>query len=67
MAQSATALTLESYLSTRYRPDVEFWNGQIKAKPGANPIHGRVQMLLGRWFGNHEREWKIQIVAETRT
>lgn len=67
MAPSATALTLESYLSTRYIPDVEFLDGQLRAKPVVGPVHGRVQMLLGQWFGNHRQEWKIQIVAETRT
>ena len=67
MAHSATAVTLEQYLSTSYRPDVEFLEGELRARSVVSPVHGRVQMILGRWFGNHEEEWGVQVVAETRT
>jgi Uma2 family endonuclease len=67
MAQSAAAVTLAHHLATSYRPDVEFLNGELREKPLVSPVHGRVQMLLGVWFGRHEDEWGVQTLAEART
>jgi Uma2 family endonuclease len=67
MAQSATAITLAHYLATRYRPDVEFLDGQLKERPLVSPAHGRVQSLLAVWFGKHEDEWGVQSLIAART
>ena len=67
MAHSATTVTLEQYLSTSYRPDVEYLEGELRARSTVSPLHGRTQMMLGLWFGNHELEWGVQVVAEART
>ena len=64
---SAAHVSLEEYLSTSYRPDVEFIDGILKEKPAVSPAHGRTQMMLGWWFGIHEAEWAIQVFAESRT
>ena len=67
MAQSAVAVTMEQYLSTSYRPDVEFLDGELKERGMVSPTRGRVQSLLGLWFGLHEEEWGIQTLVEART
>ncbi len=67
MAESATAVTLEHYLATSYRPDVEFIGGELKEKPLVSPAHGRVQSLLVIWFGQHEENWHVQTLVEVRT
>ena len=67
MLNSWTAVTLQEYLSTSYRPDVEYLEGELKARAVVSPVHGRVQMVLGLWFGNHEDEWHVLTVAEART
>ncbi len=67
MSEVAALVSLEEYLSTSYRPDVEFIDGVLKEKPVVCPAHGRTQMILGWWFGMHEAEWSIQVFAESRT
>ncbi len=67
MSEIAALVSLEEYLSTSYRPDVEFIDGVLKEKPVVSPVHGKTQMILGWWFSMHGEEWGIQVVAETRT
>jgi len=67
LAASPAAVTLEQYLAASYRPDVEFLDGALLEKPVVSPVHGRVQILLGSWFGQHEDAWSIQSLAEART
>jgi Uma2 family endonuclease len=66
MAASAL-VTIEQYLNTIYRPDVEFIDGELREKPVVQWVHGRLQMLIGIWFGAHEDEWKVLVGAEVRT
>ncbi len=60
-------VTIEEYLRTSYRPDVEFLDGHLQEKPLGTWDHSRLQMLIGGWFLRHEREWKVQVVVEVRT
>ena len=60
-------VSVEEYLDTEYRPDVELVDGCLKEKPAVSPAHGRVQVLIGLWFGFHEDEWGIQGMVEVRT
>jgi Uma2 family endonuclease len=67
MAENATAVTLEQYLFTSYCPDVEFVHGELREKSVVSPVHGRVQILLGVWFGQYEEQWGVQTLAKART
>ncbi len=60
-------MSVEEYLSTSFRPDVELVGGELKEKPVVAPVHGRAQLLIGAWFERHEDEWKIQGMVEVRT
>ncbi len=69
-AGSTSALTfvpIEQYLRTNYRPDVEYIDGELKEKPLVMSVHGRLQVLLGSWFDQHEGEWQVLAAAEVRT
>ena len=66
LVASAT-LSLEEYLRTGYRPDVEYVDGALEKKPVVSSIHGRVQVLLGVWFFQHQAEWGLVAGVETRT
>jgi hypothetical protein len=59
-------LTLEEYLSTSYRPDCEFVDGQLEERNVGGTNHGLLQMQLGIWFFQHS-EWNLRTVGEQRT
>ena len=67
MAAQAPLITIEEYLRTSYRPDVEFIDGHLGEKPSGTWDHSRLQMLIGGWFLRHEQEWGVQVVVEIRT
>jgi Uma2 family endonuclease len=64
----ATALhiPLKEYLSTSFRPDREFVDGEIRERNVGKYEHARVQALLAAWFGQHEKDWGFQVVTEQR-
>lgn len=66
-APQAPLTTIEEYLRTSYRPDVEFLDGHLGEKPMGTWDHSRIQALLVGWFIRHEREWRVQVVTEVRT
>ena len=59
-------IPLNEYLGTSYRPDREYVDGEIRERNVGKYEHARVQALLAAWFGNHEREWGVQVVTEQR-
>jgi Uma2 family endonuclease len=64
---ASTLVSIEQYLKTSYRPDVEFIDGELKEKPKVQWAHVRLQSLLCEWFGRHEDEWSIIGGPEART
>jgi hypothetical protein len=61
---TSTLITLEQYLATSYRPDVEFIEGELREKnsllgkgdPMVQWAHSRLQVMIGSWFDQHEEE-----------
>src|SRR5579863_1976622 len=64
----ATALhiPLKEYLDSSFRPDREYVDGEIRERNVGKYEHARVQALLAAWFGQHERQWGVQVVTEQR-
>ena len=62
-----TQISLEKYLSTSYRPDCEYIDGEVLERNVGKWEHARLQALLTIWFGNHEREWGVLVSTEQRT
>ena len=64
----ATALhiPLQDYLRQSFRPDREYVDGEIRERNVGKYEHARVQALLAVWFGQHEKEWGVQVVTEQR-
>ncbi len=69
-----TLVSLEEYLRTDYRPDVEYIDGELRPKHTNledNPVvmwaHVRLQSLLCSWFDQHEDEWGIIGGPDART
>ncbi len=59
-------LTIDEYLRSPYRPDVDFVGGYIEERNWGEYNHARLQALLAFWFGTHEREWNVRVVVEQR-
>ena len=62
-----TLISLEDYLHTSYKPDVEYIDGELKEKPVVQWMHSNLQANLCLWFGQHKKEWKIIVGVESRT
>jgi Uma2 family endonuclease len=64
----ATALhiPLKDYLKSSFRPDREYVDGEIRERNVGKYEHARVRALLAAWFGQHERQWGVQVVTEQR-
>jgi Uma2 family endonuclease len=63
---SVTIISVEQYLSTSYRPDCDYVEGEVRERNVGEYEHGRLQALLTIWFGNHERDWNIRVIVEQR-
>jgi len=59
-------ISLTEYLSTVYRPDCEYIDGEVRERSVGKWEHARVQWLLAVWFGTHEKEWGIVGSTEQR-
>lgn len=64
----ATALhiPLHEYLSSSFRPDREYVDGEVRERNVGKYEHARVQALLAAWFNQHEQPWGVQVVTEQR-
>jgi Uma2 family endonuclease len=59
-------IPMQEYMAKIYRPDREYVDGEIRERNVGKYEHARIQALLAQWFGNHEREWGVQVVTEQR-
>jgi Uma2 family endonuclease len=64
---TTTLIPLDQYLSTSYRPDREYIDGDVVERNMGKWEHARIQALLTGWFYGHEQEWRIQTATEWRT
>ena len=59
-------MTEEQYLRTVFRPDCDFVDGRIEERNVGEFEHSRIQGMLIRIFGNHEKEWGVVTNPECR-
>ncbi len=69
MASAATTpyLSVEEYLNTTYRPDVDYVDGHIEERNLGEFDHGILQAVLMEYFRKHRKDWKIRAALDTRT
>lgn len=63
---AAAAVSVEEYLTTTYRPDCEYVDGEILERNVGELDHGRLQILMGYYFVGREMLWGISAVTEVR-
>ena len=64
---ATTGISIEEYNRTSYHPDLEYLDGELRERPVVQTVHSRLQVILGAWFFNHRREWKVWAGVEART
>jgi Uma2 family endonuclease len=64
---TTSQLTLEAYLATVPKPDVEYIDGELKERPVVSSAHGLLQTIIGAWFFVHQNDWKVRAGVEVRT
>lgn len=60
-------LTVEQYLNTTYRPDVDYVDGEIEERNLGEFDHGDLQLAIGSMLRLKQAEWNVRVVTETRT
>jgi Uma2 family endonuclease len=63
---ATTAVTIEEYLSTSYRPDCDYVDGEIQERNLGEYDHARLQAAILAYLYNRRKEWGITVVPEQR-
>jgi Uma2 family endonuclease len=68
MASAATTpyLSVEEYLNTVYRPDVDYVDGHIEERNLGEFDHGMLQGVIFQIFRNHRKDWNVRVALDTR-
>jgi Uma2 family endonuclease len=64
---TATQVSLETYLTTSYEPDVDYVDGVLENRNEGEYDHNIVQRAILIWFYEREKQWRIRSVQEQRT
>ncbi len=66
MATTPALLSIDEYLHTSYKPDVDFVDGEIEERNLGEFEHARIQTALASFFFTREKDWQIKAVVEQR-
>ena len=64
---TTTQVSLETYLTTSYEPDMDYVDGVLEDRNGGEYDHNIVQMAILIWFHLHAKERRIRVIQEQRT
>ena len=59
-------LSVEQYLNTTYRPDVDYVDGEIEERNLGEFDHADLQSEMITMLRNRQQEWSIRVVGENR-
>ncbi len=62
----ATQIAIEEYLSTSYRPDCDYVDGDVQERNVGTREHARAKALVAAWLGSHERRWSVVVFTGPR-
>lgn len=63
----AHLISVEEYLNTTYRPDVDYVDGEIEERNLGEFDHGDLQAAISTTLRLHQKDWGVRVVVETRT
>lgn len=64
--ETRTLVPVEEYLSTVYRPDCDYVDGEVQERNLGERDHSRIQKKLLAYFIPREKEWNIEVLPEQR-
>jgi|ERR1035437_8503309 Uma2 family endonuclease len=59
-------IPVEVYLTTVYRPDCDYVDGEVLERTLGEREHSYVQMALGSYFFTRRKSWSIEVYPEQR-
>ena len=59
-------LTVDEYLHTTYRPDVDYIDGHIEERNPGEFDHGSLTLRIARLLDDRRLDWHIRVALETR-
>jgi Uma2 family endonuclease len=59
-------ISIEEYLNTSYRPDVDYVDGEIEERNFGEFDHADLQFAIANLLRNRQQEWFIRVVGEIR-
>lgn len=60
-------VSAEEYLSTSYRPEMEFVDGVLEERGMPTELHGLFQALLAAYFWVHRKQFRFAVSVASRT
>jgi Uma2 family endonuclease len=66
MATAPALLSIDEYLRTSYKPDVDFVDGEIEERNIGTYDHTKIQLLIATLFENNSEAWQTDAVVEQR-
>ena len=63
---ATTKVSLHEYLSTSYRPDVEYIDGELRERNVGELEHSRMVKAILRWFEQYETSWQLEALPDVR-
>ncbi len=63
---ATTLVSVEEYLDSVYRPDVDFINGELLERNVGELSHGTVQLNVASWLKGRSGLWRTKVVVEVR-
>src|ERR1700742_4721622 len=63
---TGTLISIAEYLSTSYRPDCDYVDGEVQERNLGEYDHAKIQGFLSAFFLGKRKEWGIRVVPETR-
>jgi Uma2 family endonuclease len=63
---TSTSIPLSEYLTTTYRPDCDYIDGELKERTLGTRLHGFLQGLIATFFFNNLDAWDIVVGPEIR-
>jgi Uma2 family endonuclease len=63
---SVAVVSVEEYLSTSYRPDCDYLDGEVRERNVGEYPHSDLQTGLAAWLRYRRRDWEIRVLVEQR-
>jgi Uma2 family endonuclease len=63
---TATRVSVEEYLATSYRPDLDYLDGEVVERNVGEYMHGALQARFGFVFNLNAKQWNVKVSTEQR-